>query len=124
MGVLDCIKVLFNFYTTTIFCPENGVCFLCMLHIIKCTSDMEANNMNLNRVLPYLGPYCLLPKDIQVSRREKQTKGADSRLLRLRVSYNSAVACDFQQCGILKSVAHTSHCSLLLSLNSKWTFGT
>ena len=26
-------------YPTTILCPENVVCFLCLLHILKCTSD-------------------------------------------------------------------------------------
>ena len=30
---------LINPYPATILCPENVVCFLCLLHIFKCTSD-------------------------------------------------------------------------------------
>ena len=40
-----------NSYPVTIFCPENAVCFLCLLHIFKCTSDFfkEANNIKIDQ---------------------------------------------------------------------------
>ena len=61
----------FNPYPTTIFCPENVVCFLCLLHIFKCNCIldffMEVNNMNPDQTAPqsdldrfYL--QCRLPK--------------------------------------------------------------
>ena len=31
----------FGSFPTTIFCPKNVVCFLCLLHIFKCTSGLK-----------------------------------------------------------------------------------
>ena len=31
---------IINLYTASIFCPENVVCFLHLLHIFRCISDM------------------------------------------------------------------------------------
>ena len=40
-------RKMVNPYTATVFCPENVVCCLCLLHIFKCTSEffMDANNI-------------------------------------------------------------------------------
>ena len=35
------IKGKFNFYPAKILCPEDVVCFLRMLHIFKCTSEVQ-----------------------------------------------------------------------------------
>ena len=42
-------------YPSIYFCPENVVCFICLLHIFKCTSDfnMEANTMNPDQTAPH-----------------------------------------------------------------------
>ena len=45
-------QISFNPGPATLFCHKKVVCFLCLLHIFKCTSDLKGEQSDL-------GPYCL-----------------------------------------------------------------
>ena len=74
----------FNPYLATKFCPENVVCFLRLLHILRMLFRldffMEADNINPHQTA-HAVPYCLqytlyyrLPKNISI-REEAETGG-------------------------------------------------